>query len=150
MTGETLHFSVNPPTPVDTDDPLTRLIRRLEAATSRLEDIASSSDSIEQQANGSISAASGEGGAGMPTSSSMPDLPKGGSREASTGTVIRSQGGDEPGVQAPPMEVLPERIEEMDKLIEKEVKEYVDASKGLDNLVEEQVSQNRSREGGLC
>jgi adenylyl cyclase-associated protein len=141
MAVESLHFSSEAPTiSVPADDPLTRLVRRLEAATSRLEDIASSSGSIEQQANGSISAASG---AGMPTSSSMPDLPKGGSREASTNTVIRSahEKDDEPDVDAPPLEVLPERIKEMDQLIEEEVKEYVDASKGLDTLVEEQVSR---------
>ena len=73
----------------------------------------------------------------------MPDLPRGGSREASTNTVIRSahEKDDEQDVDAPPLEVLPERIKEMDQLIDEEVKEYVDASKGLDTLVEEQVSR---------
>lgn len=124
------------------DDPLTRLVRRLEAATSRLEDIASSSGTIEQQANGSISAASG---ADMPTSSSMPDLQKGGSREASTGTVIRSahekdDEDDETASKGPQKEELPERIQEMDELIEKQVQEFVDAGKALENsLVSDQV-----------
>ena len=131
MAGETLRYSSGSPIPVKADNPLTVLIHRLEAATSRLEDIASSSGSIEQQANGSISAASGEG---MPTSSSMPDLPKGGSREASTATVQHV---------SQPKEPLPASIEEMDKLIESEVKGFVDASKGLDSLVEEQVRWGR-------
>ena len=140
MAADALHFSQEATkVAVPADDPLTRLIRRLEAATSRLEDIASSSGSIEQQANGSISAASGTG---MPTSSSLPDLPKGGSREASTNTVIRSahEKDDDADGDAPPLEVLPERIKEMDQLIDSEVKEFVDASKGLDTQVEEQVS----------
>lgn len=134
-----LHFtSAEHANPGTSEDPFSRLVRRLEAATSRLEDIASSSGTIEQQANGSISAASG---AGMPTSNSMPDLPKGGSREASTGTVVRSahENGDGSATAAAPKEELPERIEEMDSLIETKVKDYVEASRGLDPLVEEQV-----------
>ena len=142
MAGEpAIHFTSGPPAvPLPADDPLTRLVRRLEAATSRLEDIAASSGSIEEQANGSISAASG---AGMPKSNSMPDLPKGGSREASTSTVIRSAGEKDEagGAQSPPAEDLPERIEEMDQLIENQVREYVDSGKGIDPLVEEQVRQ---------
>ena len=140
MAGEpAIHYTSDPPAiTLPADEPLTRLVRRLEAATSRLEDIASSGGSIEDQVNGSISAASG---AGMPQSNSMPELPKGGSREASTSTVIRSAGEKDEagGVRGPPAEDLPERIEEMDQLIENQVKEYVDASKGIDSLVEEQV-----------
>ena len=142
MAGEALYTT--PATlEIPPDAPLTRLVRRLEAATSRLEDIASSSGSIEQQANGSISAASGDG---IPTSNSMPDLPKGASREASTGTVIRSahekDDEDEEGeAKAPSKEELPERIEEMDQMIEGQVVEFVDTGKALGNpLVEEQVS----------
>ena len=151
MASETVHFTSNPTTTVPVDDPFSRLIRRLEAATSRLEDIAqSSSDSIEHQAhgpNGSISAASGEG---MPKSSSMPELPKGGSREASTGTVIRSaQEGDEDDDEedghTTPKEELPERIKEMDELIENELKEFTASSRGIDSLVEEQVCRPQIR-----
>lgn len=145
MDESTLPYTTATTISVPADDPLTRLVHRLEAATSRLEDIASSSGSIEQQANGSMSAASG---AAMAVSDSGPGLPKGGSREASTGTVIRSSHEDDeeqPAPKAPPIDVLPERIEEMDHMMDKEMREYLDASKGLDSPVQEQVSWEAMR-----
>lgn len=110
----------------ESGNPLTTLIRRLEAATSRLEDIASSSASIEQQAhgsaNGSISAASGiaAGASGVPNLDAL-------KREGSMATVVKKQ-------------EVPARIGEMDQLIEGEVEKFVEAAKAVDGeLVEEQV-----------
>jgi adenylyl cyclase-associated protein len=129
MSGDTLRYSTGSPVPVTKDNPLNNLIRRLEAATSRLEDIASSSGSFEQQANGD-SHGDLSAGAGLPASSSMPELTasKEGSREASTTSTLQP-------VSAP----LPPSVEEMDELISKEVKEFLEASHGLDTLIEEQV-----------
>ena len=117
----------------ESGNPLTTLIRRLEAATSRLEDIASSSSSIEQQAhgsaNGSISAASGIPAGGVDLEALK--------REGSTATVQQVSKGETEKERA----VVPERIGEMDQLLEKEVKAFVDAAGIVEGeLVEEQVS----------
>ena len=134
MSGETLRYSTSSPvvTTTATDNPLTTLIRRLEAATSRLEDIASSANSFQEPPDGEVPPANG-----VQLSSSAPELPTtggfvggGAGRGMSTGTVRH--------VQA--KEGVPERIEEMDELIGKEVKAFVDASVSLDDLVQEQVS----------
>ena len=130
MSGDTVRYSSSSPTPalVQADNPLTTLIRRLEAATSRLEDIASSAGTLdesqqEHRPNGSISAQSG-----IPASSSMPELAsKGGERETSAATV---------------QPALPPSIVEMDELIGAQVKDFQAASKGLDALIHEQVSCN--------
>lgn len=130
MSGGGLHFANTASTTVpNTQDgsPLTSLIRRLEAATSRLEDIAQSASNGESpadQQHDSISAASG-----APASNSMPELTgasKGGSREDSTTSTVQ------------PVK-LPPSIEEMDDLIKGEVADFQEASKGLDPLIEEQV-----------
>ena len=122
MSGETLRYSTSTPTPVQPDNPLTTLIRRLEAATSRLEDIASVSSSPDQQGDQQNVAAAGASSSHSPQEATS----KAGTREGSTGTVVR--------------ESLPPAIEEMDALINGDVKGFVDASKGLDEVVEEQVS----------
>jgi adenylyl cyclase-associated protein len=130
MSSDTLRYGTSSPVPVTKDNPLNNLIHRLEAATSRLEDIASSSGSFEQQANGDSHGDLSAAAAGLPASSSMPELTasKEGSREASTTSTLQP-------VSAP----LPPSIEEMDELISKEVKEFLEASHGLDTLIEEQV-----------
>lgn len=129
MSGDTIRYSTSTSSPVNVtpDNPLTALIRRLEAATSRLEDIASSTHGFEQNGNGE--SAPPEGGEQARGSEPEPGSTNTGgiSREASTSTVKR--------VADP----LPPRIEEMDGLISGEVKAFVDASKGLDALVEKQV-----------
>lgn len=100
---------------------LTTLIKRLEAATSRLEDIASSSTSFEALDNGKI-------GQGNAPRASAPNLP---------GTTVTGS----PAVEAPKPAApeLPPAIQEMDELIEGEVKKFVEASKGIDPLVEGQA-----------
>lgn len=100
---------------------LTTLIKRLEAATSRLEDIASSSTSFEALDNGQI-------GKGNAPRASAPNLP---------GTAVTGS----PAVEAPKPAApeLPPAIQEMDELIEGEVKKFVEASKGIDPLVEGQA-----------
>ena len=134
MAGDTTRYSTASPVNVQPDNPLTVLIHRLEAATSRLEDIASesASSSIEAQAHGSANGSiSAQGGmAGAAASSSMPDLDQ--SREDSTTTV------------QPTKEPLPARIEEMDQLIDSEVQSFLDASSGLDSLIEEQVGFSKA------
>jgi adenylyl cyclase-associated protein len=128
MSGDAIRYSTGSPIPVSKDNPLNSLIRRLEAATSRLEDIASSTASFDAQTNGDHSLS---GTSGLPPSSSMPELTsaqsKDGSREASTSTV------------QPAPEPLPPCIEEMDEMIKNEVSDFQEASKGLDPLIEEQV-----------
>lgn len=113
------------------NNPLTAIIRRLEAATSRLEDIASSSTSFEALDNGKI-------GQGNAPRASAPNLP---------GTAVTGS----PAVEAPKPAApeLPPAIQEMDELIEGEVKKFVEASKGIDPLVEGQVGfvNTKSKEG---
>ena len=103
------------------NNPLTLIIRRLEAATSRLEDIASSSTTFEVLDNGKV-------GQGNAPRASAPNLP---------GTAVAGS----PAVAAPKPAApeLPPAIKEMDELIEGEVKKFVEASKGIDPLVEAQV-----------
>lgn len=123
MSGETLRYSTSTPVPVQPDNPLTTLIRRLEAATSRLEDIASSSQTPESQGGQQNVAAAG----GSTSQSPQEGISKAGTREGSTGTVVQ--------------ESLPPSIEDMDALINSDVKAFVEASKGLDPVVEEQVRE---------
>ena len=91
MADEALRFLSPDPGPTMKDNPLNKLIRRLEAATSRLEDIASSAATFEGgdgPGDGSLAAA-----ASLPASNSMPELTGGskdGTREASTSTVSSS------------------------------------------------------------
>lgn len=109
------------------NNPLTAIIRRLEAATSRLEDIASSSTTFEALDNGKIAQ-------GNAPRASAPNLP---------GTAVAGS----PAIEAPKPAApeLPPAIKDMDELIEGEVKKFVEASKGIDPLVEGQVGSVGTR-----
>lgn len=122
--ADTLNYasSPRPGTPSETQkNPLTAIIRRLEAATSRLEDIASTSTSFESLENGKLAQ-------GNAPRASAPNLP---------GTAVAGS----PAVEAPKPAApeLPPAIQEMDELIEGQVKTFVEASRGIDPLVEGQV-----------
>ncbi|KAK1823464.1 suppressor of rasval19 [Friedmanniomyces endolithicus] len=104
--------NITAPVTIAADNPLTTLIHRLEAATSRLEDIASSAASFEHS-DGSTPIPSGG-----PASSSAPELPA---------LVERAS-----QAHMPKAEPLPPAISDMDELIDTDVKAFVDASKGLD------------------
>lgn len=107
---------------------LTVLVRRLEAATSRLEDIASSALDGEQQpkANGVPTSSTGAAAAG-PTSQMVTPTP---SVSAPSGQAA-----------APPKEELPQMIEDFDVLINGDLKAYHELSKGssIGGLLGEQV-----------
>lgn len=95
---------------------LTTLIKRLEAATSRLEDIATSVDGAPSSLNG---AARGSEAAAVPTqsqttSAAVPEPPK-------------------------PADPLPVQIEEFDELIATDVTAFVQAASKIGGLVEEQA-----------
>jgi adenylyl cyclase-associated protein len=96
------------------ETPLIRLIHRLEAATSRLEDIASSAQPFEPSATGhdgsSLAVPSQNQRASTPGASS-----------------IQSQ------------EPLPESIEDFDTLINGDLKAYNDLSQALGGVIAEQV-----------
>ncbi|KAK0934629.1 suppressor of rasval19 [Friedmanniomyces endolithicus] len=111
--------NITAPVTIAADNPLTTLIHRLEAATSRLEDIASSAASFEHS-DGSTPIPSGG-----PASSSAPELPA---------LVERAS-----QAHMPKAEPLPPAISDMDELIDTDVKAFVDASKGLDQALEEQA-----------
>lgn len=118
-----LHTSPVTTAPKDSSS-LTHLLRRLEAATSRLEDIASSAFEPSSSAHGSISAATPVAGK---ATSSAPDLP----------TISQTDSASTVKAVAEP---LPVPITDMDAIMENEVKTFVGASKGLDPLVEEQAN----------
>lgn len=122
--ADTLNYasSPRPSTPSNNqNNPLTAIIRRLEAATSRLEDIASTSTTFEALENGKLAQ-------GNAPRASAPHLP---------GTAVTGS----PAVEAPKPAApeLPPAIKEMDELIDGEVKTFVEASTGIDPLVEGQV-----------
>ncbi|KAK8198556.1 suppressor of rasval19 [Zalaria obscura] len=107
---------------------LTTLIKRLEAATSRLEDIASSTASFEQPtANGAPSGT-------VHQTSSMPELP--------TVSGDSPQPPSQPA--APAQAALPATIIDMDNMITGDLKKFVDAGEGLDKIIADQ-SQAVSR-----
>lgn len=114
-----------PTSPARNDNPLTSLIRRLEAATSRLEDIASSTSAFEQDSSLRTPQATQPG-------LSAPEL------GGAAGIVSQYANQQQPrdGSAATP---LPPAIRAVDEMIDGEVKSFVSASKGLDPLVEEQV-----------
>jgi len=98
------------------DSILTTLVSRLEAATSRLEDIASSSVGLEAStANGSSS-----GAGSIPSAPPMPGLA---SVPASKPTII-----------------LPRPIEAYDTLFNTELKAWVELSSRLGGVIDGQVS----------
>lgn len=112
--------------PKDSSNALTHLLRRLEAATSRLEDIASSAFEPSSSNHGSVSGAPPLS-AGAKPSSSAPDLP------------VISQTDSASTVKAA-AEPLPASISDMDAIMDNEVKAFVDCGKGLDPLVQEQAA----------
>ncbi|KXT18016.1 hypothetical protein AC579_9600 [Pseudocercospora musae] len=105
---------------------LTTLIKRLEAATSRLEDIASSAQSFESQSQ-TNGVASGATAAGTNPSASASELP------------VVTPSTSQQTVKAA-FNPLPPALGDMDHLIDNEVKAFIDSSKGLDPLVEEQAA----------
>ena len=130
------------PIPITPSNPLHSLIRRLEAATSRLEDIANSTGepgagssraSVDHNFEDPQQLSIQNGALGITPSQSRsdPELP-GTSREASTATIQRAK--------EEKKEDLPESILAMDELMKEHVTKFVEASQGLDALVEEQVS----------
>lgn len=107
-------------------NPLSSLLHRLEAATSRLEDIASSAQSADALPNGLPAL-----GSKAPASASAPELPLV-SPQTSTQTVRAA-------APEPVADPLPAAISDMDALIDVEVAAFIAASKGIDPLVEEQA-----------
>lgn len=144
MDGKARRYSSIHPSPAQVpsaaggDNPLTTLLRRLEAATSRLEDIASSgSPSQAFDSRQSSSLAPPSPNASVPASSSAPDLTSTSSKNASTSGSSGPSGSTAP---APKASEAPPAVAAYDESIEPEVQKYLDASKGLDPLVEEQAS----------
>ena len=113
--------AMNRTTIVPSTDPLTTLIRRLEAATSRLEDIATSASSHEQP-NG-VAAANAQ----IPQSSSAPELPQ----------LAKNAPAAAPAAPAAP--ALPPALQDMDTLIKEDVGKFVSTAAGLDKNIEAQV-----------
>jgi len=110
---------------VPADNALTLLVRRLEAATSRLEDIAISATGLDQQ-DGDRSSTPG-GPSGIPLTASAPELP------GLLGTASKPT----PPVEAP----LPPQIADMDELLEQELSKFVKAAQALNSsTLSDQVS----------
>ncbi|KAG9691613.1 adenylate cyclase-associated protein, partial [Aureobasidium melanogenum] len=105
---------------------LTTLIKRLEAATSRLEDIATSAPSFEQP-RGTVADA---GAVHLPSSSSAPELP-GVAKDAAQAST--------PAAPTPQAESLPKPIQDMDDLIKDHVAKFVTSASGLDKNIETQA-----------
>ncbi|OAA68535.1 adenylyl cyclase-associated protein [Niveomyces insectorum RCEF 264] len=110
---------------------LTTLIKRLEAATARLEDIASSTIELPQAVpnlqQGIVSPTSGS------SSVSTPGAP---STSASTTTTTKA-----PAAPAAPAEPLPESIEEFDAFLNDSVAKFVAQSNKRGGLVAEQAAK---------
>lgn len=104
---------------------LTKLLSRLEAATSRLEDIASSAATFEQPgaaaANGTASAAAGSSG---PTPTTSLAQPKSETKEVKQ-----------------PEEDLPQSIEDFDTLLNGDLKTWSDLSGSIGGVVNEQAQE---------
>lgn len=113
------------------DNALTLLVRRLEAATSRLEDIATSATALEQPDGVSRSAASG-----APPTASAPELP--GVSGGSSKSALPS---------APP---LSPAIADLDELMDQDLGKFEKAAQALNNsTLSDQVGQYRQHECGL-
>ena len=108
------------------DNSLTQLIRRLEAATSRLEDIATSATSLEPHHSNGISNAPN----GIRTTGSAPEL------STLSDSVTAGQSSNATHSAAPS---LPVKVSDMDLLVEQDVNKFVGASKELDGTISEQV-----------
>lgn len=109
--------------------PLTRLIHRLEAATSRLEDIASSTQPFDGPSNGHHAGPSDGSSLTVPSHNQRALQTPGGS---STG-----------GSQTQEQEPMPEFIDDFDTLIHGDLKAYNDLSQTMGGVIEEQVSSVR-------
>ncbi|KAG9682720.1 adenylate cyclase-associated protein, partial [Aureobasidium melanogenum] len=105
---------------------LTTLIKRLEAATSRLEDIATSAPSFEQPTN----TVADLGATHLPASSSAPELPAVAKNATQSST---------PAAPTPQPESLPKPIQDMDDLIKDHVAKFVTSASGLDKNIETQA-----------
>lgn len=103
---------------------LTQLFPRLEAATSRLEDLASSSGSLENPRSPGI-------------------IPVGGTGATASSAAALTQPSASKNVAPDPVQPvtppLPPTVSEMDELLNGEVKNFVSAGEGIDPLVEEQA-----------
>lgn len=123
----TLNYRADRPSSHAPDNALTQLVRRLEAATSRLEDIASSATSFDQSlANGPPPGVGGIA-ASQSKTSSMPDL----------AAASRQQPVAPP--PAPQQAALPAAVADMDTLMNGDLKKFVTAGEGLDKQISEQV-----------
>src|SRR3954451_4992120 len=108
--------------PAETDARLTMVTRRLEAATSRLEDMATSVDATHPDTVAAITSAGAIPGiapAATPAPTATDPTP-------------------------PPAEPLPRSIEEFDKIIKEDVQAFVTASEQIGGLVEQQVHMLRN------
>lgn len=115
-----------PPTAVTIpSNPLSNLLRRLEAATSRLEDIASSSQSFEN-----ADLASSRNAPGSSSAPELPSLAQGAPAPPGVGAV------PSPAV---PAVSLPPTIEALDELANTDLKKFVDIAQGLDKNIADQA-----------
>ena len=105
--------------PAETDARLTMVTRRLEAATSRLEDMATSVDATHPDTVAAINSASITQGI------------------AAAATAIAAPATTEP--TPPPTEPIPRSVEEFDKIVKEDVQAFVTASEQIGGLVEQQV-----------
>jgi adenylyl cyclase-associated protein len=103
--------------PAETDAQLTMVTRRLEAATSRLEDMATSVDATHPDTIAAINSASATQGM------------------AAAATAVPTA--TEP--TAPPTEPIPRSVEEFDKIVKEDVQAFATASEQIGGLVEQQV-----------
>lgn len=118
-----LHHRTPTTTVIGPEPLLTRLINRLEAATSRLEDIASTAFE------------NGDGAAskGLPSSSSAPELPGVAASKSAPPTA-------QPTPAPTPAVSLPATLSDMDTLISDDVSNFVSAAEALgDSNITEQV-----------
>lgn len=105
-------------------------MRRLEAATSRLEDIASSVDNTSNAPAG--------GAAGLTGAARGPEASTS-SAAAQSQTAITPVPVPEPHSQPVQAEPLPKQVEEFDDLIDTDVNAFVEAANKVGGLVEQQV-----------
>jgi adenylyl cyclase-associated protein len=118
MAQATSHIPACHPIKVEDSKPnvLTTVIRRLEAATSRLEDIASTSVGFDAAASGQTTGA----GAGTPAPSTQSE-------------VVTPKAADS----------LPPSIQAFDKLLDNELKEWLELSAKLGDVINDQVRRTR-------
>jgi len=108
---------------INPDNMLTTLIHRLEAATSRLEDIATSAASFDAPQTNGLAVPSG----GLTSSASAPELP-GLNKSVPTAPAT------------PYTPLAPEQVADLDEVMEQDVTKFINASKELDPTISEQAS----------